>query len=72
MDVVGKYILIEKHIITRKGKKKRRAYHEAEGLDLARELATKYAADRQDDFLLVQIVEEISKPETEPEAEELE
>jgi hypothetical protein len=65
MDVTGKFILIEKHIITRKGKKKRRAYHEADGLDLTRELATKYAADRQDDFLIVQIIEEVSKPESE-------
>jgi hypothetical protein len=65
MDVTGKFILIEKHIITRKGTKKRRGYHEADGLDLARDLAKKYAADRKDDFLIVQIVEEVSKPESE-------
>ena len=64
MDVTGKFIIVPKHNISQKGKKrKRRAYHEASDLQLMQDLATKYAAERGEDFLIVQIVQEISKPE---------
>lgn len=64
MDNTGQYILVKKHT-QRKGKRVRRAFHNADGLELMRELGAQYATKHGEDFLIVQVVEEISKPESE-------
>jgi hypothetical protein len=67
MDVTGKFVLIKKHTM-RKHKRARRHYAEScEELNRMRELGAEYAVKQGEDFLIVQIVEEISKPEPEGE-----
>lgn len=61
MDVTGQYILVPKHVV-RKKKTVKRAYHDATEMDLMTELAGKYAAERDEDFLIVQVVAEVSRP----------
>ena len=66
MDVIGKYILIKKHTM-KKGKRARRHFGDGDSADMQkmRELAAKYATEENEDFLIAQVIEEISKPETE-------
>lgn len=65
MDVCGKYFIVEKH---RKFKRKskpvlaRRRFYDAGELDEARQRAGLYAGQKKEDFLLVQVIDEISKP----------
>ena len=61
MDVTGKYILVPKHTV-RKKKPAKRSFHESTDMDLMTELAGKYASERDEDFLIVQVVAEISRP----------
>lgn len=59
-DLVGKFILINKHIWKGKEKKSRRVDFTAEDFPQQRELAAKYStANNGEDFLIVQVVEEI-------------
>lgn len=69
MDVTDKIFLVEKHRFKRgKGGKKviklRRAFHEdcPEDLEVLKGLAGKYAAERGEDFLIVRVVAEVSRP----------
>jgi hypothetical protein len=64
MDVTGQYLLIKKHTM-RKNKRARRRFSDGDPQDMQtmRELAAKYAAAQGEDFLIVHVVEEISKPE---------
>jgi hypothetical protein len=61
MDVAGKYILVPKHVV-RKKKTVKRAYHDVTEMELMTDLAGKYAAERDEDFLIVQVVAEVSRP----------
>lgn len=61
MDVTGKYILVPKHVVRRK-KIARRAFHEETEMELMVDLAGKHAAEKNDDFLIVQVVAEVSRP----------
>lgn len=68
MDVTNLIFLIEKHHHRRNKKgrviKARRAFraHTPEGLEACKMLAGKYAAERDEDFLIVQVVAEVSRP----------
>lgn len=62
MEVTGKYFLIHKHWMKQKGKKRRRKFYAHEELSKAEALARKYAAENKDDYLLVQVVREYSRP----------
>lgn len=73
MDVTNLIFLVEKHRFKRaKGGRKviklRRAFRAftPEGLDEFKTLAGKYAAERNEDFLIVQVVEEVSRPGSGP------
>lgn len=68
MNVDGKYILIKKHTM-RKHKRARRHFSDGcpEDMQKMRELAGQYAAEQGEDFLIVQVIEEISKPGTKTE-----
>jgi hypothetical protein len=61
MDVTGRYIIVPKHWGSKK-KSRRRSFHGEEEMELMVELATTYASQRNEDFLIVQVVREISKP----------
>ena len=61
MDVTGKFILVPKHVV-RKKKTTKRAFHDAKDMELMTELATTYANQRDEDFLIVQVVAEVSRP----------
>jgi hypothetical protein len=64
-NINGKYLLISKHLITSEKKKKRRNDFTEADFEKQRELARLYAKDRGDDFLIVQVIEEISVPKQE-------
>ena len=61
MDVNGKYLIVTKHRKIR-GKNVRRRFNEVQNLPEMAELATQYAAERGEDFLIVQVIAEVSKP----------
>lgn len=61
MDVTGKYIIVEKHRKL-KGKLARRRFSDETDMEKMIELATGYAAERGQDFLIVQVVTDVSKP----------
>lgn len=63
MDVTGKFFLVEKHKRI-KGKPAKRRFNEQEDIPTMVELAKQYAQQRGEDFLIVQVVAEVSKPET--------
>lgn len=62
MDVIGQFIIVPKHLRVRK-KTKRRSFHGEQDMELMIQLATDYARTRGEDFLIVQVVAEVSKPE---------
>ena len=62
MSVIGQYIIVPKHLRVR-GKTKRRAFHGKQDAELMLQLATDYARARGEDFLIVQVITEVSKPE---------
>ena len=61
----GRLLIISKHWL-RQGKKhnktRSRKFHEPEDIDLVRDLATGYANHKNEDFIIVEVVEEISRP----------
>lgn len=59
MDVSGQYFLVNKHIPIGK-KKKRRFFFTAEEIEKQIELAEKYAGENREDYLIVQVVREVS------------
>ena len=61
MEVTGKFIIVPKHVV-RKKKTVRRAFHDETDTELMTQLATKYAEERDEDFLIVQVVKEVSRP----------
>jgi len=61
MDVTGQYLIIEKHRRVR-GKKASRRFNDKENIPVMIELAKDYAKQRGEDFLIVQVVVEVSKP----------
>ena len=61
MDVIAKYLIVPKHM-KRRGKTVKRAFHESDDMTLMQELATGYAKERREDFLIVQVIREVSKP----------
>ena len=62
MDVIGKYLIVAKHV-KRKGKTVRRAVHESDDMPLMNQLASGYALKHGEDYLIVQVVAEVSKPD---------
>lgn len=64
MDVQGKYFIVEKHRKL-KGKLARRKFNEEGDIPTMVELAKGYAEQRDQDFLIVQVVAEVSKPKRE-------
>lgn len=60
MDVTGKYLIIEKHRRVG-GKKARRRFNDKENIPTMIELAKGYAEQRGEDFLIVQVIAEVSK-----------
>lgn len=65
-DVKGQFFLIKKHLPLQNGKgKKRRHFFGPEEFEQQRDLARKFGMDDGEDFLIVQVVEEITnkKPE---------
>ena len=62
MDVRGQFIIVPKHLRVRK-KTKRRSFHGEQDMELMIQLATDYARARGEDFLIVQVIAEVSKPE---------
>jgi len=62
MDITGQFFIVQKHM-KRKGKLQRRKFHEQEDLDEMIALARTYAARSGEDFLIVQVVHEVSKLE---------
>ena len=61
MEVTGKFIIVPKHVV-RKKKTIRRAFHGETDMELMTKLATDYAEQRDEDFLIVQVVKEVSRP----------
>lgn len=66
-NVNGKYLIVPKHKHGNKSKGKgkrlqRRQFHDEQELETMRRLAGQYAAEHGEDFLIVQVVEEIEKP----------
>ena len=61
MDVENKYFIIHKHWKRRKGARRRRFYEEGE-LQHALDRARKYADENNEDYLIVRVVAEQSKP----------
>lgn len=61
MDVYGKFLIIPKHRMIRK-KQIRRSFHDEESMPLMQDLASQYSQARGEDFLIVQVVAEVSKP----------
>jgi len=62
MDVIGKYIIVPKHH-PKSWKNRRRHFHDESDLAKATKLAQQYAAERGEDFLIVQVITEVSKPD---------
>ena len=61
MNVVGKLFVIHKHWLGRNGKRKRRFY-KPEDISEARDNALNYSDENDEDYLIVSIVEEVSRP----------
>jgi hypothetical protein len=61
MDVVAKFLIVTKHRKIR-GKNVRRRFNEEQDLGTMVELAIGYAKERGEDFLIVQVIAEVSKP----------
>ncbi len=62
MGVIGKYFIVEKHKQLRGHRLGRRRFNEEINLEEMKELAAGYAKERGQDFLIVQVVTEVSKP----------
>lgn len=64
MDVEGKFFLIEKHWRAKniKGKRRRSFFIGNDEIEKAVERAKKYSQNNREDYLLVQVVKEITKP----------
>ena len=60
MNVVGKLFVIHKHWLGRNGKRKRRFY-KPEDISEARDNALNYSDENDEDYLIVSIVEEVSR-----------
>ncbi len=61
MKVIGKYFIVQKHM-KRNGKLHRRRFNEQEEMERMKTLAAGYAEEHSEDFLIVQVVAEVSKP----------
>jgi hypothetical protein len=66
-DQTGKLFVVNKHRVqTRKDRKVlrriRRRFYEPQDLEEAMAMARKHAAERHEDFLVVQVIAEASKP----------
>jgi len=68
MDVNRKFLIVAKHV-KRKGKTVRRAVHESQEMPLMLQLANGYAQKHGEDYLIVQVIAEVSKPK--PDAKDL-
>ena len=63
--VDGQYLIIPKHKHRKTGVKRRlqrRQFHGIEEMQTMENLAQKYAAENSEDYLIVQVVKEVSKP----------
>jgi len=64
-DQTEKLLIIPKHMTQKNGKLKRRCFHEENELDEILELAQSYATEKKQDYLIVKVVAETSKPKAE-------
>lgn len=60
VDRVGAYLLVNKHKLDKDDKPYRRTFFDESDIETHRKLGHKYALENQDDFLIVQVVLEIS------------
>ncbi len=61
MNVIGKLFVIHKHWLRKDGPGKRQFYP-TDQMDAARERALQYSDEKDEDFLIVSVVEEIRRP----------
>jgi hypothetical protein len=65
-NVDGLCFIIQKHITVKRKSgnfRTRRRFHQLGDLPTVRELAKKYALQNKVDFIICQVIEEVSKPE---------
>lgn len=61
-DQTGKLIIMRKHFQRENGKRARRKFFEPSDIDFAKELAQNFADSKGEDFIVVQVVHEASRP----------
>lgn len=61
-DRIGQYFMVNKHNL-RDHRLHRRTFFDVSEIDLHRELGRKYAAENEDDFLIVEVILEVSANE---------
>ena len=61
-DQTGKLIIMRKHFQRENGKRAKRKFFEPGDIDFAKELAQNFATDKNEDFIIVQVVYEATRP----------
>ena len=61
-DRTGKLILIRKHFQRENGKRAKRKFYEPSEIDALKDLAQNLANGQNEDFIVVQVVHEASRP----------
>ena len=61
-DQTGKLIIMRKHFLRENGRRARRKFFEPGDIDYAKELAHGFSNAKDEDFIVVQVVYEASRP----------